>query len=162
MHPECKAYVFNSNGDCYYKSTDDIPLMDATDFNSGSLNTCYHTKDANKVLTINPLWPDCIIRGKNFAGQGKQKLDGDFQLGQFSSFHSIRISKQCFFNSTTERFHSQSNDTSYQTFVGQKQFLVFLVAFSPNKCLYTSETIKNALKSFFHNIQKTFLRFLPN
>ena len=71
LHPECKAYVFFSNGDCYFKSTDDIPLVNASDSNSGSLNTCYYTKNAQDVLTINPLWPDCIMRGKNFAGAGK-------------------------------------------------------------------------------------------
>ena len=75
LHPKCKAYVFYSNGDCYYKSTDEIPLVDATNSKSGSLTSCSHIKNAQAVLTINPLWPDCIIQGKNLAGQGKYKYD---------------------------------------------------------------------------------------
>ena len=74
LHPECKAYVFYSNGDCYFKSSDDIPLVDDPDTKSGSLNQCSHAKNAQDVLTINPLWPDCILKKVNFAGQGKGNM----------------------------------------------------------------------------------------
>ena len=71
LHPECKAYVFHSNGDCYFKSRDDIPLVDDPDTKSGSLNLCSHAINAQDVLTTNPLWPNCIIKNVNLAGQGK-------------------------------------------------------------------------------------------
>ena len=45
--------------------------MDDPDTKSGSLEQCSHTKNAQDVLKINPLWPDCILKKVNLAGQGK-------------------------------------------------------------------------------------------
>ena len=69
LHPECKAYVFLSNGHCYFKSSNEIPLVDASISKSGSLNNCIYTKNAKDVQTINPLWPNCIVEGKTYAGK---------------------------------------------------------------------------------------------